>query len=554
MDVHRMCRAAIAVLASIACGFSAAGHTAESVAIFVDGISPSDTGFAAQPARTTNYLYAESPIRALIQRVDPVQKQILWNGNLIDAKATRVAVDDLKKMICDQAGNTVDLVTHSLGTVIAYTALAELAGLPGTGSKADCATAQVVNFVTLASPLGRDSTLPSRFGGVSGIKIPPLAEVASARALRVTRWLNVWAVFDPIGGKIDVPSVVNVSFSLEQSPAGPWDAHSFPYQDASSVRMIADVIDGVHVRVASAPGAAVANAGPAATSSTAAGAVAQTIAGCPKLFTQPGLSGSDAALALGPARELDRANAIAKLAAGKQLAAPLIPDQIPAMLKGATGSYRAQAIAYIAPLLKMRMSGTEGALVLGTASELRELDRANAVKAIATGNCFGELGADAGLLLDGATGSYRAMAVSEIARYMKKGLPAAEAAKALGSAAELRELDRANAVLALVRERVPADWSGDAGGVLKGATGSYRAMAIAGLAPLLRDNLSGSEASAILGTAEELRELDRANAIRALMQAGRLKPGLGGAELEAILNGTSGSYRAQAIAALSERK
>lgn len=536
MNVARNLRRAVSVaLALVACGSAGVARAAQPVIIFVDGISASASGSTVfdiltgpQPVRRNSYLQSESAIGALIHGVDPVQKQILWNGDLFDAQATRTAVDNLESTICEQRGNSVDLVTHSLGTVIAYTALAELAGLPGTDRKPACASTQVVNFITLGSPLGLDDTLPQRLGGLSGIRIPALAALGSAHALRVTRWMNVWATGDRIGGKIDLPSVVNVSFSTEQSALDPLAAHSFPYRDASSVRMIADVIAGVRAGVAPAAGTAAAQAGSQATAGTA-GTAASTVARCPKLATQAGLSGSDAALALGPARELDRANAIAKLVAGKQLAAPLSPDQMPDMLKGATGTYRAQAIAYIAPLLKMQMSGAEGALVLGSASELRELDRANAVKAIATGNCFGELGGDAGLLLDGATGSYRAIAVGEIAKYMKKGLPAAEAAKALGSAVELREIDRANAVLALVRERVPADWAGDAGGVLKGATGSYRAMAIAGLAPLLRDNLSGSEASAILGSAEELRELDRANAIRALAQAGKLKPALGGA-------------------------
>lgn len=240
---------------------SAAAGAVEHVAIFVDGMSRTATASASnvpvlenligpEPRRSTNYLVADSALPGLIRPAVPVQKQVLWNGNLFDNQGTRTAVDNLEALICQQRGKSVDLITHSLGTVIAYAALAELAGLAGTRRAASCGSTEIATFVTLGSPLGLDDTIPEKLGRLSSIEIPSLKQLVSAHQLRIRgRWLNVYAIGDRIGGKIDLPSVVNVSFSLDQAQLNPDAAHSFPYKDADAVRLIADVILGIHARL-----------------------------------------------------------------------------------------------------------------------------------------------------------------------------------------------------------------------------------------------------------------------------------------------------------------
>jgi hypothetical protein len=262
---------ALVLLSLLSLWVGARANAAENVAIFVDGVSVSSTGIPVladvaglasfgiplhkafigpQPIRSQNYLLNESALPSLIRAKVPTQLQVVWNGDLRDAQATRDAVTKVETMICQQRGRDVDIISHSLGTVIAYTALAELAGISGARATPACVNSRIVSFVTLASPLGLDDSLPESLGNLSGINIPPLANVQSARALRIQgRWLNVYASGDKIGGKIDIPSVVNVSFSLDQSSINPIVAHSFPYKDADSVRLIADVILGVHARI-----------------------------------------------------------------------------------------------------------------------------------------------------------------------------------------------------------------------------------------------------------------------------------------------------------------
>lgn len=404
----RFAQFAVIVLA-LFCAMPAA-IAAESVVIFVDGIAMSATGITAmeiltgpQPVRASNYL-EESALPALIRLTAPTQQRILWNGNLTDAQATRTAVNNLEAMICQQRGNHVDLVTHSLGTVIAYTALAELAGIPGTDRKAACESTQISTFVTMGSPLGLEDALPERLGKLSGIAIPPLNKIASARQLRIMgRWLNVYASGDPIGGKIDLPSVVNVSFSLDQSTLTPRDAHSFPYKDADSVRMIADVIIGVHTRLGSAT---------AGTASEVA-SKEKTAGECKEPVVKAGLSGSDAGLALGPAKDYYRADAIEALVKGEKFRVPQCGAELGIALTGATGEHRARAIKALVPVIKSNLSGEEGAAILGTSKECSEYYRADAVTHLARGKKFkADLsGKELEMILDGTTGEHRARAI-----------------------------------------------------------------------------------------------------------------------------------------------
>ena len=86
---------------------------------------------------------------------------------------------------------------------------------------------------------------------------------------------------------------------------------------------------------------------------------------------------------------------------------------------------------------------------------------------------------------------------------------------------------------------------------LTGATEAHRAKAIAALAPVVKANLSGENAAAILGTAKECSETNRADAIYYLALAKKFKQILSGKEMEMILDGTTGSARAKAIEYIS---
>lgn len=164
-SVRRMRRAAFAILNST---FVAAAGAAEHVAIFVDGIDSAASVAQAASAltgpaqvRITSYLMAESPIPGLIRNSIPDQRALRWNGSLADVQGTRDAVEEPESKICQLRGKTVHLITHSLGTVIAYTALAELAGVVGSRSTPACGTTTIGSFVTLGSPIGRADFLGS---------------------------------------------------------------------------------------------------------------------------------------------------------------------------------------------------------------------------------------------------------------------------------------------------------------------------------------------------------------------------------------------------------
>ena len=108
-------------------------------------------------------------------------------------------------------------------------------------------------------------------------------------------------------------------------------------------------------------------------------------------------------------------------------------------LQGKTGSTRASVVAQVAPYLNAGLTGQETADILGTANELSEAPRANAILFIARAKKLGPLGAEAALMLKGATGNNRSMAIAEIASFLKVGLTGRETAEILGTASELSE-------------------------------------------------------------------------------------------------------------------
>ena len=229
---------------------------------------------------------------------------------------------------------------------------------------------------------------------------------------------------------------------------------------------------------------------------------------------------------------------------------PLSSSSASTQLQGKTGSIRSSAIAQVAPFLKADLTARETADILGTASELREAARANAILSIARAKKLSPLGAEAALMLKGATGSNRSMAIAEIAPYLKIGLTGQETADILGTASELSEAARANAILSIARAKKLGPLGAEAALMLKGATGNNRSMAMAEIAPYLKIGLTGQETADILGTVDELNETPRANAILFIARAGKTMPGLTEGELAPVLAGMTGSNRALALSEL----
>jgi len=152
--------------------------------------------------RVTNYVENSWLGGALRDDVGGTMRSILWNGDMSDTRNIDAAIADTESAILvgTRAGNTVNLVTHSMGTVIGYLALQRLA------VRADAVAmryAGIQNFITLSSPLGVNSDLVQlqRIGSNHALGLPgSAANLSSKSALRINGvWLNVYADNDVIG-------------------------------------------------------------------------------------------------------------------------------------------------------------------------------------------------------------------------------------------------------------------------------------------------------------------------------------------------------------------
>ena len=210
---------------------------------------------------------------------------------------------------------------------------------------------------------------------------------------------------------------------------------------------------------------------------------------CALPVEREGLSGIDAAMGLGATTEYARYQAIYSMARGKQLRIPLCAGESATILRGTTGNNRALAIAEIALVVKIDLSGDEAALILGTTQESNEYARYQAIYSLAQAKKF------------------------------KVGLGGEDAKR-----------------------------------VLDGTTGNNRALAIAELALVVKSELSGDEAALILGSVQESNEYARYQGIYSLARAKKFKARLGGADLQRILDGTSGNNRVLAVSELSQAR
>ena len=220
------------------------------VAILVDGMEVDATfdpvsevvSKSPNATRVSAYLIQASSLTGVLSRVGTYYETVLWNGDIFDKVAVRNAIDQLKCRILDLADVKVDLVTHSYGTIIAYAALQELAeAIPRNCSIPNAGKYEIDNFVTFASPLGRDEFIVSWFGAFPAITIPKLNDILEPRSLKIQgRWLNFYHSTDCIGGKIDRPFIEDFSYNQDLVVLGPdcGPAHTYSFQDANPLRKL----------------------------------------------------------------------------------------------------------------------------------------------------------------------------------------------------------------------------------------------------------------------------------------------------------------------------
>ena len=169
--------------------------------LVVEGVNPYRMllpvlGAAAVPAAEwgDGYLAHSALTAALVRSSGGEVRRIAWSGVPTDQSGMRAAIDLLKvELVTAQAqGRAVWLLTHSLGSVIAYLALAEGGG-----------RTPVETFVSLASPFGRPLILQWLAQAHPGLLAEPLtAGVQGPAAMSIGRWLNVHTAWDPLGGPI----------------------------------------------------------------------------------------------------------------------------------------------------------------------------------------------------------------------------------------------------------------------------------------------------------------------------------------------------------------
>lgn len=245
----RLCTPLLALL----CLLSAVAAQAAPLILVVEGVNPYRLllpilGAAAVPAAEweDGYLERSSLTAALVRASGGEVRRIAWSGVPTDQAGLRAAVGLLKAELATAQDHRrpVWLLTHSLGSVIAYLALAEGGGRT------------VETFVSLASPFGRPPILHWLAQAHPDLPLATLtAGVQGPAGLGIGRWVNVYTAWDPLAGPIRAEGVENRA--LRPLPSGPLPsladlilAHTLPFRDVE----VASLVVAVDASLAAASG------------------------------------------------------------------------------------------------------------------------------------------------------------------------------------------------------------------------------------------------------------------------------------------------------------
>lgn len=227
--------------------------------IFVDGISlyssinsmvGRELFIGPDVDRASNYLKG-SPLANIFS--DGEVKEILWNGDISDNVNVKKAVNDLEFILLKsshECGKKINVVAHSMGTVISYLALLDLKFK--TKEHNGCTYHGIDNLITLASPLVRWPSVVNRKLSELGYPSSEL-KIRPPGDLHIQRWINAYAQGDNVGGSIDVAGINNLpeiktvvrSITANSTPStaiGSIKAHSLPYTDQDTITRISNLL------------------------------------------------------------------------------------------------------------------------------------------------------------------------------------------------------------------------------------------------------------------------------------------------------------------------
>lgn len=233
-----------ALLVAASCLLWAALTSAAPLILAVEGVNPYRLllpiwgATAAAAAEWEDGYLERSPLASALVRASGGEvRRIAWSGVPTDQVGLRAAVALLKNELAAARaqGRPVWLLTHSLGSVIAYLALAD-----GGGRSA------VQSFISLASPFGRPPILQWLAQAHPGLLTATLtAGVQGPAALGIVRWINVYTAWDPLGGPIQAQGVENYALALRF--AGPLptltdfiQAHTLPFRVGEVASLVVD--------------------------------------------------------------------------------------------------------------------------------------------------------------------------------------------------------------------------------------------------------------------------------------------------------------------------